>query len=315
MRPRLLSDLAAFHAIARDQSFTLAARRLGLTQSALSQTLKRLEEDLGLQLLSRTTRSLAPTPAGERLLKVLAPAIEELSEEIDALKALSAEPRGRLRVTCGKHAADTLVWPTLSRLMQLYPDIELELSVEDRHVDIVAERFDIGIRLRERLDLDMIALRVGPPLRTVIVGSPAYLDSRGAPASPEELSDHRCLGFRNAEGTLTSWDFQKDGRALSMKPGPGMVLNDGDALVDAAVSGMGLAYVLEDLARPALDDGRLKEVLADWSEPFPGYHAFFPSRHHSSRAMTLFLAMLREIGLDTGPDRARALPGPSSAPR
>jgi len=293
MDPRKFSDLVIFNRVAEERSFTAAARSLGVTQSAVSQTVKRLEADLGIRLLSRSTRSIAPTAAGERLLATLAPVIAEIDAEIDDLEQLREEPGGRLRVTCGKHAADTLVWPAFSRLIAAHPEIDGELSVENRHVDIVAERFDVGIRLREDLEMDMVAVPVGPHLRAVVVGAPRYLDSCDPPHTPRDVSAHRCIGFRNAGGTLSPWSFEKDGHAETVQVSPSLLVNDGDALVGAASAGMGLAYMLEDLAAPFLNDGLLVEVLADWCPPFPGYHAFYSSRRHPTRAFTLFLESLR----------------------
>ena len=294
MDPRKFSDLVIFHRVAAERSFTAAARTLGVTQSAVSQTVKRLEGDLGIRLLSRSTRSLSPTAAGERLLDTLNPVIAEIDAEIEDLEQLREQPGGRLRVTCGKHAADTLVWPAFSRLIAAHPEIEGELSVENRYVDIVAERFDIGIRLREDLEMDMIAVPVGPPLRAVVVGAAGYLDTCDPPRAPRQLPAHRCIGYRNAEGTLSQWSFEKDGHAETVKVSPSVIVNDGDALVAAACMGMGLAYMLEDLAAPALKDGRLVEVLPDWCPPFPGYHAFYSSRRQPTRAFSLFLECLRQ---------------------
>ncbi|SDG50874.1 DNA-binding transcriptional regulator, LysR family [Celeribacter baekdonensis] len=294
MDPRRFSDLFIFNRVAEQRSFTAAARSLGVTQSAVSQTVKRLEREMGLRLLSRSTRSLAPTAAGERLLATLSPVIAEIGAEIEALERLREEPGGRLRVTCGKHAADTLVWPAFSRLIAAHPEIEGELSVEDRYVDIVTERFDIGIRMRDDLEMDMVAMPVGPPLRTAVVGAPRYLDIRDPPRAPRDLSAHRCIGFRNAGGTLSPWSFEKDGNAETVKVSPSVIVNDGDALVGAACAGLGLAYMLEDLATPFLESGTLVEVLADWCPPFSGYHAFYSSRRRPPRAFTLFLEALRE---------------------
>ena len=294
MEPRKFSDLVIFNRVAELGSFTAAARSLGVTQSAVSQTVKRLEGELGLRLLSRSTRSLAPTAAGERLLDTLAPVIAELDAEIEELGRLREQPGGRLRVTCGKHAADTLVWPAFARLIAAHPEIDGELSVENRHIDIVAERFDIGIRLREDLEMDMVAVPVGPSLRAVVVGAARYLDTCDPPRRPRDLSAHRCIGFRNAGGTLSPWSFEKDGRAETVKVAPSVIVNDGDALVGAACAGLGLAYMLEDLAAPALKDGGLVEVLADWCPRFPGYHAFYSSRRQPTRAFSLFLESLRQ---------------------
>lgn len=294
MDARKFSDLVIFNRVAEAGSFTAAARSLGVTQSAVSQTVKRLEGDLGLRLLSRSTRSLTPTAAGERLLATLAPAIAEIDGTIEDLERLREQPGGRLRVTCGKHAADTLVWPAFSRLIAAHPEIEGELSVENRHVDIVAERFDVGIRLHEHLEMDMVAVPVGPSLRAVVVVAAQYLATSGPPRTPRDLAAHRCIGFRNAGGSLSPWHFEKDGCAQTVSVSPSVVVNDGDALVGAACAGLGLAYVLEDLAAPFLKDGRLVEVLADWCPPFEGYHAFYSSRRQPTRAFTLFLECLRQ---------------------
>lgn len=294
MDPRIFSDLIIFGRVAEMRSFTAAAQSLGVTQSAVSQTVKRLEADLGIRLLSRSTRSLTPTAAGEQLLATLAPNIAELDAKLASLERLREEPGGQIRVTCGKHAADTLVWRAFSRLLAAYPGIEGELSVEDRYVDIVAERFDVGIRMRDNLELDMISVPVGPPLRSVVVGAPVYLDARSAPDTPHDLSRHRCIGFRNAGGTLSPWSFEKDGRTQTVKITPSIIVNDGNALVAAACAGMGLVYVLEDLAAPFLKNNQLVEVFGSWSPPFPGYHAFYSSRRHPPPAVTLFLDLLRQ---------------------
>lgn len=297
MDPRRFSDLIIFSRVAEARSFTAAARSLGVTQSAVSQTVKRLEGELGIRLLSRSTRSLAPTAAGEQLLATLVPNVTELDTKLAYLERLREEPAGQLRVTCGKHAANTLVWPAFSRLIAAHPRIDGELSVEDRYVDIVAERFDIGIRMRDNLEMDMISVPVGPPLRTVVVGAPRYLDTSASPDTPRALSRHRCIGFRNAGGFLSPWSFEKGGHTETVKVTSSIVVNDGDALVAAACAGMGLAYILEDIAAPFLKDGRLVEVLGDWSPPFPGYHAFYSSRRHPPRAVTLFLDLLRQGSL------------------
>jgi DNA-binding transcriptional LysR family regulator len=294
MDPRRFSDLVIFSRVAEARSFTAAARSLGVTQSAVSQTVKRLEGELGIRLLSRSTRSLTPTAAGEQLLSTLVPNVTELDAKLTELRRLREEPGGQLRVTCGKHAADTIVWPAFARLIAAHPGIDGELSVEDRYVDIVAERFDIGIRMRDSLEMDMISVPVGPPLRAVVVGAPRYLDAQAAPDSPRALSRHRCIGFRNAGGNLSPWSFGKDAHTETVKVASSVIVNDGDALVAAACAGMGLAYMLEDLATPFLRNGQLVEVLGDWSPSFPGYHAFYSSRRHPPRAVALFLDLLRQ---------------------
>lgn len=294
MDPRRFSDLVTFSRVAEARSFTAAAQSLGVTQSAVSQTVRRLEADLGIRLLSRSARSLTPTAAGEQLLATLAPNVAELDAKLADLERLREEPGGQLRVTCGKHAANTLVWSAFSKLLSAHPDIEGELSVEDRYVDIVAERFDVGIRMRDNLELDMISVPVGHPLRSVVVGAPGYLDACAAPDMPRDLARHRCIGFRNAGGILSSWTFEKAGRTETVKVTSSIIVNDGDTLVAAACAGMGLTYMLEDLAAPFLQDGQLVEVLGNWSPPFPGYHAYYSSRRHPPPAVALFLAFLRQ---------------------
>lgn len=296
MSPQLLSDLAVLHLVVTHGSFTAAARELGVTQSALSQRMKRLEGDLGLRLLWRTTRSLAPTPAGQRLLDGLDPAIRELDGVLDDLRESGDEPRGSLRLTCGKHAADTLVWPAISRLAKDYPRVEIELRVENRYVDIVAERFDVGVRLFEKLEMDMFSTAVGPPLRVAVAASPEYLAEHSAPLEPRDLSGHTCIGFRNSTGALSPWTLEKEGFGTLPRISPTLVVNDGDALVRAACDGLGLIYVLEDLVAPHLATGRLVRLLDDWCEPFSGYHAYCSSRLHRTRPFSLLLDELRAEG-------------------
>ena len=293
MSPQLLADLAVLHLVVARGSFTAAARELGVTQSALSQRVKRLEEELQTRLLWRTTRSLAPTPAGQRLLDGLGPALRQVDEALEDLAENGEEPGGSLRVTCGKHAADTLVWPAIARLAARHPRIEIELSVQDRYVDIVEERFDLGVRLFEKLEMDMISVAVGAPLRVAVAGSPAYLAAHVPPTEPRDLSDHTCVGYRNTTGALSPWSFEKDGVGTVAKITPMLVVDDGDALVRAACAGLGLIYVLEDLVTPHLASGTLVRVLGDWCEPFAGYHAYYSSRLHPTRPFALLLEELR----------------------
>jgi DNA-binding transcriptional LysR family regulator len=293
MRPDQLSDLAIFAAIASDRSFTRAARRLGVTQSALSQTLKRLEGQLGFRLLTRTTRSVAPTAAGERLLATLSPALAGLDEEIDALSQASGATMGSVRITTGKHAADTVLWPMLPSFMRRYPGIEMEVCVEDGMTDIVAGRYDAGIRLGERLEKDMIALSVGPPLRIAVVATPGYLREHPAPMEPADLTAHRCVAYRNTHGELSPWSFDRDNRMVTVTPGRGPVFNDADLLVAAALEGFGILYILEDLVAVPISDGRLTRLLELWCDPFPGYHLYYPSRK-STRAFELFKDAFRD---------------------
>ncbi len=309
MRPDLFGALATFRTIAAERSFTRAAVRLGVTQSALSQTMKRLEAELGLKLLARTTRSVAPTHAGERLLATLAPALADITAEVAALADLRERPAGIIRVTAGKHAADTVLWPALARLVHAYPDIEVEVRVESAYrddVDLVAERFDAGIRLAEQLEQDMIAVPVGPPLRTAVVGSPAYLARHGTPRVPGDLADHRCVTYRTAGGGLYAWEFERAGHPVTVKVGRGPVLNDGALMVAAAVEGFGLAHVMEDMVAAPVASGALVRVLEDWCDPFPGYSLYYPSRRQPTQAFTLFLDAMRHGRADGRGQRAHA---------
>ncbi|WP_226583885.1 LysR family transcriptional regulator [Acuticoccus sediminis] len=292
MRPEQLADLAVFAAIASDSSFTRAARRLGVTQSALSQTMKRLEGQLGFRLLSRTTRSVAPTAAGERLLATLSPALAGLDHEIEALGQAGGAAIGTVRITTGKHAADTVLWPMLPSFMRRYPGIQVEVSVEGDMTDVVAGRYDAGIRLGERLEKDMIALAVGPPLRVAVVAAPDYLGDHPAPMDPADLPAHRCIAYGDAHGDLSPWTFERDGRAVTVRPGRGPVFNDGDLLVAAALEGFGILYILEDLVAAPLADGRLSRLLEPWCEPFAGYHLYYPDRQGTT-AFELFKEALR----------------------
>lgn len=292
MRIDQLNDLAVFRIVAVERSFTRAAVRLGVTQSALSQTLKRLEAELGVKLLVRTTRSVAPTHAGEQLLSTLDPAMADIAASLNALKSRRDEPGGTIRVTTGKHAADTVLWPALADLLPRHPDIHVEVSVDNNYVDIVAERFDAGIRLGEQLERDMVAIPIGPALRMAVVGSPAYFARHGRPCKPAELRDHRCICFMRRDGAIPAWEFEKDGRKVAIKAIGGAVFNDGELLIKAATAGLGLSYVMEDQVAAALTDGDLERVLEDWCMPFPGYYLFYPNRRYPVTAFTEFVAAL-----------------------
>ncbi len=292
MRPDQFGDLAVFAAIASDRSFTRAARRLGVTQSALSQTMKRLEGQLGFRLLSRTTRSVAPTAAGERLLATLSPALAGLDDEIEALSQARGAAIGTVRVTAGKHAANTVLWPMLPSFMRGHPGIEVEVYVEDGMTDVVAGGYDAGIRLGERLEKDMIALAVGSPLRVAVVAAPGYLSRHSVPMEPADLTAHRCIAYRDAQGELSPWSFERNGRAVTVTPARGPVFNDADLLVAAAVEGFGVLYILEDLVAAPIADGCLIRLLEQWCEPFPGYHLYYPAREGTT-AFELFKEELR----------------------
>lgn len=292
MRVDQLNDLAVFRVVAVERSFTRAAVRLGVSQSALSQTLKRLEAELGVKLLVRTTRSVAPTYAGEQLLATLDPAMADIAASLDALKSQRDKPGGTIRVTTGKHASDTVLWPALVELLPRHPDIHVEVSVENSYVDIVAERFDAGIRLGEQLERDMVGIPIGPALRMAVVGSPAYFSQHGRPQSPAELRDHRCICFMRGNGAVPAWEFEKGGRKVAIKAGGGAAFNDGDLLIKAATAGLGVSYIMEDQAVAAVTNGDLERVLDDWCQPFPGYYLFYPNRRHPVTAFTVFVAAL-----------------------
>ena len=288
-----LSDLAIFAAVADARSFTRAAAKLGKSQSALSQSVRRLEERLKLRLLTRSTRSVMPTPAGEQLLSTLRPALGEIEAQLNALSELRELPSGSLRLTAGRHAVETVLWPALLRLTTRYPDIKVEVSIEPALTDIVAERYDAGVRRGEQIARDMIALRIGPDLRMVVVGCPTYLADHGIPVEPQDLTRHRCCNIRlPTTGGLYAWEFERDGHSVNVHVDGPFVLNDMHLLIDAALHGAGLAIVMEDMVVPFIADGRLVQVLEEWSPPLSGYHLYCPNRRHSSPA---FAALLEEL--------------------
>lgn len=294
MRQNGLGDLTAFLAVAEERSFTRAAARLGTSQSALSHTVRRLEERLGLRLLTRTTRSVAPTEAGDRLLETLRPALDEIDAKLTALGELREKPAGTVRITTSRHAAETILWPALARLLPDYPDIRVELSIDPALTDIVAERFDAGVRLGEQVAKDMIAVRIGPELRMALVGAPAYFTRRPAPETPHDLTRHACINLRMSTlGGLYAWEFEKDGRPLNVRVDGQLVLNDMSLILKAAVEGLGLAYTLEDQVLGLVEEGKLLRVLGDWCPPFPGYHLYYPSRRQQSPAFALLVEALR----------------------
>ena len=289
-----LGDLAAFLAVAEERSFTRAAGRLGLSQSALSHTIRRLEARLGLRLLLRTTRSVAPTEAGERLAETLRPAFDTIDARIDALSELRDRPAGTIRITSGEHAAHTVLWPALQRLLPAYPDITVEIATDYRMVDLAEGRFDAGVRLGEHLADDMIAVPIGPDMRMVVVGSPAYFSGRPVPQTPHDLTAHPCINLRlPTRGGLYVWEFEKDGRPLNVRVDGPLIVNDMNLMVQGALSGLGLSIVMEDQVWAEVADGRLIRVLEDWSPPFPGYHLYYPSRRQPTPAFTVLIEALR----------------------
>ncbi|WCT74254.1 LysR family transcriptional regulator [Sphingomonas naphthae] len=294
MRREDLVDLSTFMAVAEERSFTKAAARLGTSQSALSHTMRRLEARLGVRLLTRTTRSVAPTEAGERLLATLGPALDSIGNELESLGELRDKPAGTIRITVSDHAVQTVLWPALERFLADYPDIHIELSIDSSFTDIVTDRFDAGVRLGEALAKDMIAVRIGPDVRMVVVGAPAYLASRPAPRVPQDLADHRCLNLRMlSSGGLYAWELEKDGREVRVRVEGQFTSNNVPMLVRAAAAGFGLAFVMEDQVTDHLRDGRLVRVLDDWCPPFAGYHLYYPSRRQPSAAFSLLVEALR----------------------
>ena len=289
-----VSDLFAFLAVAKERSFTKAAAQLGVSQSALSQTIRQLEERLGLRLLMRTTRSVSPTEAGERLILNAGPRLEEIEAELEALGDLRGQPAGTIRITIGDHAAKTILWPKLKTFLPDYPDIKVETMIDYGLVDIVAQRYDAGVRLGEQVAKDMIAVRIGPDLRFVVIGANSYLDQHPAPLTPQDLVGHRCINLRlPTYGGLYAWEFEKDGHELKARVEGQLVFNSVFSVLDAAVAGFGLAYVPEDLARPYLAKGHLRQVLDDWCPSWSGYHLYYPSRRQSSSAFALLVDALR----------------------
>jgi DNA-binding transcriptional LysR family regulator len=292
-----LGDLMAFFAVAEERSFTRAAAKLGTSQSALSYTIRRLEERLGVRLLDRTTRSVVPTEAGERILRTLGPAFDMIDTELAALSEFRQKPAGTIRINSGEHAAQTILWPALERLLSEYPDIKVEVDIDNGLTDIVAERYDAGVRLGEQVAKDMIAVRIGPDLRMAVVGAPSYFTKRRRPTKPQDLVDHDCINLRlRTAGGLYAWEFEKGGRELRVRVEGRLVFNDTAPILSAALAGFGLAYLLEDHVQAHLDSGRLIRVLADWSPPFSGYHLYYPSRRQPAQAFVLLVNALRFRG-------------------
>lgn len=289
-----VTDLIVFLAVARERNFTRAAAKLGVSQSALSHKIRGLEERLGLRLLTRTTRSVAPTEAGERLLQNVGPRFEEIEAELAALSELRDKPAGTIRITAGEHAANEILWPAIARLLPDYPDIKAEIIIDYGLTDIVAERYDAGVRLGEQVAKDMIAVRIGPDMCMAVVGSPSYFARRQQPQTPQDLTAHDCINIRlPTYGGLYAWEFEKDGRELKVRVEGKLVFNNIALRLNAALSGIGLAYLPEGQVRQHIAQGRLVHVLADWCPPFPGYHLYYPSRRQRSPALSLLVDALR----------------------
>jgi DNA-binding transcriptional LysR family regulator len=289
-----INDLLAFITVAQERSFTKAAAKLGVSQSALSHRMRQLETRLGLRLLTRTTRSVSPTEAGERLLQSVGHYIENIEVELERLTELRDKPAGTIRVTTGDHAAETILGPKLAELLPRYPDIKVEIHVDAGLVDIVSERFDAGIRMGEQVARDMIAVRIGPDMRMALVGAPAYFAKRRPPKTPQELSEHDCINLRFPTlGGLYAWEFEKDGRELRVRVEGSLIVNDIRLARQAALNGLGLTYLPEDYVQPLVKEGRLVRALADWCPPFTGYHVYYPSRRQPTPAFKVFVEALR----------------------
>ncbi len=286
-------ELAAFAAVVRAKSFTRAAAQLGVSQSALSQTVRTLERRLDLKLLNRTTRSVSPTEAGERLYETVAPRFSDIEAELAVLGELRGKAAGTVRISATEHAVRSLVWPRLEPWLPDYPDIRVEMSSDNRFIDIVADRFDIGVRLGGDVAKDMIAVRMAPDMRMVVVGSPDYFVSRSKPSTPQELTEHDCIGMRlPTHGGLMTWDFQRRGRRVSVHVSGRLVFSNGDLIVRAALAGYGLGWVPEDMAAEHIAAGGLVRILSEWAMTYPGYHLYYASRR-ASPALTLVVEALR----------------------
>ena len=297
MRRENLNDLVAFLAVARERSFTRAAAQLGVSQSALSHTVRELEARLGVRLLTRTTRSVAPTAAGERLLRTVGPRVDEIEAELAGLTELREKPAGTIRITTHEHAAHAVLWPTLVKFLPEYPDINVEIVIDYGLTDIVAERFDAGVRSGEQVAKDMIAVRIGPDMRMAVVGAPSYLATRPRPQTPQDLTAHSCINLRlPTYGGLYAWEFEKDGREVRVRVEGQTVFNSSALMLEAALAGFGLAYLPEDQVGAQLAEGRLVRVLADWCPTYSGYHLYYPSRRQPTPAFALLVEALRYRG-------------------
>lgn len=289
-----LNDLQAFVLVARERSFTRAAAQMGVSRSALSHAMLALEARLGVRLLTRTTRSVSTTEAGERLMNTVAPRLQEIEVELTSLSAMRDTPAGTVRITAHDHAITTALWPRLLPLLQQYPDIQIEFSVDYAFTDIASQRFDAGVRVGDRVDKDMVALPIGPPLRMAVAASPGYLAGRPLPKKPQDLTAHRCVNLRlPTRGNLYAWDFEKGKKSVNVRVQGQTVFNSTSLMLQAALDGMGLAYVPLDLMQPHIEAGRLVPVLEDWWPRFPGYHLYYANRRQIAPALALVVEALR----------------------
>ncbi|MYM24263.1 LysR family transcriptional regulator [Duganella sp. FT135W] len=288
------NDLLAFVAVAREGSFTKAAKQLGVSQSALSHTIRGLETRLGIRLLTRTTRSVSPTEAGERLLNTAAPRFDEITQELASLNELRDKPAGTIRITAAEHAANSVLWPKLSPVMHDYPDVKIDINVDYSMTNIVSQRFDAGVRLGDQVEKDMIAVRISRDLRMALVATPEYFALRGKPRTPHDLQQHSCINLRlPTHGNLMVWEFEKNGVPLNVRVDGQWVFNSTTPRLRAALAGYGIAYLPEDMVTEHLKDGTLVRVLREWCPAFPGYHLYYPSRRQSSPAFQLVVNALR----------------------
>jgi DNA-binding transcriptional LysR family regulator len=299
-----LDQLVSFVAVARERSFTSAAAKLNVSQSALSHTIRELEERLGVRLLTRTTRSVSPTEAGERLLRSIGPRFDEIEAEVAAVRELREKPAGTIRITATEFAIDTILIPKLAPMLRTYPDIKVEMIVDYGLTDIVAQQYDAGVRSGEQVAKDMIAVRIGPDIRMAVVGAPAYFKTHPEPKKPQDLIGHNCINLRlPTHGGVYAWEFEKGSRELRVRVEGQLTFNGTAQLLNAAVAGCGLAYVPEGFAEAHIAKGRLKRVLADWCPPYSGYHLFYPSRRQSSAAFALVVDTLRHRSAKDGASR------------
>lgn len=291
-----LSDITAFLCVAREGSFTKAAATLGVSQSALSQTVRNLEARLGLRLLTRTTRKVSPTEAGERLIQTVGPRLEEVEAELAALTALRDKPAGTVRIAAGEHAAEVLLWPAIERLLPDFPDITIEIVIDNGLTDIVEQRLDAGVRLGEQVAKDMVAVRIGPDIRMAVVGTPGYFARYPKPKTPQDLTVHNCVNIRlPTAGSLYAWEFEKGGRALKVRVEGRLVFNSATMAVKAALAGAGLAFVPEERVLPHIERGELARVLTEWCPFFPGFYLYYPSRRQPTPAFAIVANALRHM--------------------
>ena len=288
-----ISDVLAFLAVARERSFSKAALKLGVSPSSLSHTVRSLEESLGVRLLTRTTRSVSATEAGERLLQSVGPRLAEVEAELTAVGEFAVKPKGTVRITSTDYATDTAIWPRLSRVLPDYPDLRIEITIDYGLTDVVAQRYDLGVRNGDQIAKDMVAVRIGPDRRMVIVGAPSYFERAPKPRKPDDLLAHNCLALRFASGGLYAWELKKGRRELQVRVEGQVVFNGSYQILHAALTGSGLAFMPEDMAAPHVEAGRLQYVMEDWFPTFPGLHVYYASRRQPSRAVELVVESLR----------------------